>query len=257
MSPLDINFPDAPTDCRPDHRSADPSAPAGVLVRTLSEADFNALIAIRRQVAAGLADVDCYVLEPEHFVRAHLGERGETVGLFAYDRLIAFAMLGSPHYDGLNRPMAADPMAADPMADALRLPATERGAVAHLASSMVLPGWRGGGLHKWLIRYRLARCAALGRRHVMAMVSPRNVASWHNLMRHGLTIRAIAPLEGDRLRYILYRDLRGEEADGPQGAEYASLADLNRQRALLATGYRGVGMTRAGGDVRLLYRKAP
>lgn len=252
MSPLDVNLLDGPAACRPGHGAADPSAPAGLLLRTLGDADFDALIAMRQQVAARLADKDCYVLEPEQFVRAHLGERGETTGLFACDRLIAYAMLGLAQRDGRDRPMVPDPMA-----DALRLPTTERDTVAHLASSMVLPGWRGSGLHKWLIRYRLARCAALGRRHVMAMVSPRNVASWHNLIRHGLAVRAIEPLEGDRLRYILYRDLHQKEAEGPQSAEYAFPADLNRQRALLARGCRGVAMTCAGDDVRLLYRTAP
>ena len=251
MNPLDVTPLDGPAECWPGHGFVDPSAPAGLLARTLNEADFDALIAMRQQVAAELADEDCYVLEPGHFVRAHLGKHGETIGLFACGRLIAYAMLGSPQDDGPGRPMAPDPMA-----DALRLPPTERGAVAHLASSMVLPEWRGGGLHKWLIRHRLARCAALGRRRVMAMVSPRNIASWHNLIQCGLVVRAIEPLEGDRLRYLLYRDLHRKEADGPQLTEYASPADLNRQRALLAAGYRGVGMTRAGGDARLLYRKA-
>jgi GNAT superfamily N-acetyltransferase len=187
--------------------------PAGLSARMLGPGDLAGLLALRRQVVGGLADEDWYVLEPDRFAADHLGRKGETVGLFAGDALIAYAMLGLP--PGAPVADAAGAPPADPMADLAGVPAAERGLVAHLASTMVRADRRGCGLHKWLIRHRLARCAALGRVHVMAMVSPRNPASWHNLMRYGLAIHALAPLEGDRLRYLLYRDLRGASGDGP------------------------------------------
>lgn len=188
--------------------------PAGLSARMLGPGDLAGLLALRREVVGGLADEDWYVLEPDRFAADHLGPNGETVGLFADDALVAYAMLGLPpgEPDAAGAP-PADP-APDPMADRAGVPAAERGLVAHLASTMVRADRRGCGLHKWLIRQRLARCAALGRVHVMAMVSPRNPASWHNLMRYGLAIHALAPLEGDRLRYLLYRDLRGVSGDG-------------------------------------------
>jgi len=218
--------------------------PAGLAERVLTEAD--AVIALRRQVVAGLADDDWYVLEPDRFVRNHLGGRGETVGLFEAGRLVAYAMLGLPSGDG----------PADPMAAALGLPPGEQGAVAHLASTMVLPEWRGRGLHNWLIRRRLARCAALDRPAVLSMVSPRNVASWHNLMRHGLVVRAIAPLEGDRPRYLMHRDLRRDEVHDPGTAQAIALDDLDRQRALLGDGYCGFGTAQDRGQVCVLFGRA-
>ncbi len=231
--------PDAEAEANADAEVDAP--PAGLTVRMLTEAE--ALIALRRQVVAGLADGDWYVLEPDRFVRAHLGGSGETVGLFAAGQLVAYAMLGLPRNDG----------PPDPMATALGLPAAERGTVAHLASTMVLPGWRGRGLHNWLIRRRLARCAALGRPCVLSMVSPRNVASWHNLMRHGLVVRAIAPLEGDRPRYLLHRDLRRDEVYDPASARAVPLDNLDRQRVLLGDGYRGFGTAQDRGQVCVLF----
>jgi GNAT superfamily N-acetyltransferase len=224
----------------PSEADAD-APPAGLAVRLLTEAE--ALIALRRQVVAGLADDDCYVLEPDRFVRAHLGGRGETVGLVAADRLVAYAMLGLPRGDG----------PADPMAAALGMPPAGQATVAHLASTMVLPAWRGRGLHNWLIRRRLARCAALGRPCVLSMVSPRNVASWHNLMRHGLAVRAIAPLEGERPRYLMHRDLRRDEVCDYGTTQAVPLDDLDRQRALLGDGYRGFGAAQDRGRVCVLF----
>ena len=254
MSPLDADLYDALAE-RWTARSENPApgavakAPAGLAARPLMAADLAALIDLRRSVVTGLTDEDCYVPEPDHFVRAHLGMRGETIGLFADDRLIAYSMLGLPPG---NRAVAVEP--ADPMADALGIPAPYRAAAAHLASTMVRSEWRGCGLHKWLIRHRLARCAALGRRHVMAMVSPRNVASWHNLMRHGLTIRAVAPLEGDRPRYLLYLEMDKAKAYNPETGISVALADLDRQRAVLSQGYVGIGLAGAVPDAAMVFQ---
>lgn len=247
MSPLGIDLLDAPA--RGEGGLPLPP-PRGLAARALTPGDFALLTALRRAVAAGLPDEDCYVLEPDDFVRDHLGPHGETVGLFAGGRPVAYAMLGLPE--------AGEP---DAMADVLGIPPGERGTVAHLASSMVLPDRRGCGLHKWLIRHRLARCAALGRYRVMAMVSPRNVASWHNLMRHGLAIAALAPLEGARPRYLLHRDLRSPPPVRAAGAECADavsvpLADLDRQRDLLAEGRQGVGMGVADGGIEVRFGRA-
>jgi GNAT superfamily N-acetyltransferase len=238
MSPLGADLLDAPPATRPDALPP----PAGLQARLLCAADFPELTALRRSVAGGLADEDCYVLEPDRFVHDHLGPRGETVGLFSQGRPIAYAMLGLP--DGTG---------ADAMADALGIPAEDRRMVAHLASTMVLADWRGCGLHKWLIRHRLARSAALGRRHVVAMVSPRNLASLSNLVGRGLTIDALAPLEGDRLRYVLHRDLRAPRAGCPIGAVPVPLADLDRQRDLLAAGRRGIALRRTEAGAVLLF----
>ncbi len=205
-----------------------PSLFPGLIARRLGPDDAGRLRAMRRQVLASLSDPDYYRIEGEtgDMVAEHLGPRGLVIGVFdpQKDALIAYGALGLPGPGDMNR--GAD----------LPLPAAEWPSVAHLASTMVLPAYRGHRLHRWLLERRLKIGAERGRRHFLTTVSPRNHPSWGNLVAGGLYIKRLVVVGDGLVRGLAHRDLRMEVRFDAAAAIPCDVSDLDRQRALLADG---------------------
>lgn len=169
--------------------------------RLLTPADAGALTALRDRVLADLPDPDLYVRErdEEAFVRMHLGSvnglcRGETLGVFDGERLVAYAMLGLPapdDEDNLGRHFAPG--------------ITEPARTAHLTSCMVLKPYRGQHLQRMLLVARMALAQAHGRDFCVAMVSLRNHASRHNMMRERLRIGWVGEIDGLQRQLLAIR----------------------------------------------------
>src|SRR3546814_11784438 len=89
------------------------------------------------------------------------------------------------------------------------------------------------------------------------MVSPYNDASWSNLMRHGLYLRVIARLHGDRLRYLVHQDATESVGFAEDSLLLCDPADIGRQRALLAEGFWGCRRARVEGGTRIGFAGPP
>lgn len=170
--------------------------PDGLTARRLTPDDADLLTAFRRRVVETLDDPDHYRMAGEvgDFVADHLGRRGLTAGIFLGDAMVAYGALGLPGPGDPNR--GRD----------LPLPEDELPLVAHMSSAMVDPAVRGRGLHHRLIVWRLAAATALGRRHVLTTVSPRNHRSWGHLASHGLYPVRLVRVGGDLVRLLVHRD---------------------------------------------------
>ncbi len=198
----------------------------GLIVRRLGHDDAGALQALRRQVLASLPDPDYYRIEGEtgDMLTDHLGDRGFVIGVFNPEgALMAYSALGLPGPGDVNR--GTD----------LPLPASEWPQVAHLTSAMVAPSHRGHKLHLWLLEQRLEIGARLGRRHFLTTVSPRNHPSWGNLVAHGVHIKRLIMVRG-LVRCLVHRDLAATVRFDAAAGIPCDLADIDRQRELLACG---------------------
>lgn len=170
--------------------------PEGLTARMLRPEDADTLTGFRQRVVATLEDPDHYRMAGEvgNFVADHLGEKGMTAGIFRDGALVAYGALGLPGPDDPNR--GRD----------LPLPADELPLVAHMSSAMVDPELRGRGLHHRLIGWRLAVADALGRRHVLTTVSPRNHRSWGHLAIYGIHPRRLIRVGDGLVRLLVHRD---------------------------------------------------
>lgn len=174
--------------------------PRQLEARLLASQDLDALFALRAAVLAQLDDPDHYrpENEPEGFVQGHLDRLGLSIGLFHGLSLVAYGALGLPSAEDRNLGCDAG------------LPVAELAEVAHLASAMVQPGFRGQNLHRWLTGVRLALAEALGRRHVFSTISPLNHVSWGNLAAFAVYPRRFLKprTTGAVPRLLLHRDTR-------------------------------------------------
>mgnify|MGYP001054984140 CR=1 FL=1 len=206
--------------------------PHGLSIRLLGMADLPAIIELRRQVIAELDDPDHYVPEEPAFVQDHIAACGLTIGIFEADELIAYGALGLSGTDHAE------------MVAALKL---EPDQFAHLASCMVVSRWRQHGLHNGLIQARIDYGLRLGRRHFGAMVSPRNEASWSNLMQRGFHLRVIADFPDGRRRYLVHKDVTENVTFDESTFQLCESDDIDGQRKLLAAGFRGYQRVRRDG----------
>ncbi|MFC4160074.1 GNAT family N-acetyltransferase [Chitinimonas lacunae] len=221
-----------PSPIRPE--LALPASLGGFAVRLLSPDDLEAIVALRREALACLTHPDAYVVEDDEtgFLLQHCGAGGVTVGLFEGQILVAYAAVGFPamdHPDNLGSHLGFAP---------------ERlGTVAHIASCMVRPAYRGHGLQGTLLKARFALALAYGRRHCLAMVSLHNHPSRHNMLKQAMRIRWAGELRcGSHLlrRQVLHLDLRGRSDGAGPVEHWLGSDDLDAQRALLSAGWIGV-----------------
>lgn len=147
--------------------------------RSLGPHDFANWQSLRDLVIANLSDADHYVRESDekYFYEQHSHPNGHCIGAFAGESLVAYAMLRVPAQSD-----------EDNLAKVGKLPQTHWNQVAHLASCMVHPDWRGDHLQVLLLRTRMALALAWHRPLCLAMVSLRNLASRRNLMRQGMGV---------------------------------------------------------------------
>jgi GNAT superfamily N-acetyltransferase len=206
----------------------------GFDARVLGPNDAPSVLELRENVLSDLPARDLYVREDDErgFVAAHLGPSGATIGLYEHDRMIAYAMLGLP---------AADD--ADNFGHLIGLDSAERGRMSHLASCMVLPSHRGRGLQRRLLNARLVLARAQGRSRCAGIVSLKNHASRHNLMREGLMVVWVGVWRGLE-RQLLLRELDRPRPAAIPALDWVSAEDFDAQSAQIGAGAIGVAERR-------------
>lgn len=211
---------------------SDDGRAAAWLIRRLGPEDYALAAAFRAERFAELPDPDWYVPEVPDFLGWHLsGERGAVFGLFVDQTLAALTILGAPRGDW--------PAFAQDLPDLAATP--ER--TAHLASTMVAPAWRRCGLQQICVELRLTLAVGMGRPHLLARVAVGNAPSWRNMLRAGLLIRRVIVMHGDKLRYLLHRDLSAPPPAFDDERRVVALEDQIALNDALADGWRGVAVT--------------
>lgn len=207
--------------------------------RLLSPQDREQVDALHRR-AIGALGPDVVKPEGPGFFARILEGGGRIIGVFDAGRLVAYGVLQHllPDTDD-PRPLLGLPP------DMLRV---------KLAGASVVPEMRGRGLQRALVaaRVALAQSDFPGRPMVLYSTSaPANFASWANLMAEGFAIRAVKLYYGGHPRYVMVHD----DGQWQRGTEMSvEPGDLDRQRALLAQGWRGVGQVKdAAGGLQVVF----
>lgn len=169
--------------------------------------------------------------EVEHdWAHTHLGPRASTLGVFDGTTLVALACL-----------LQADATDPHDAGHALGLPAGEWGRTAHMASCLVAEDYRGLHLQAKLLNWRREVALQQGRTLLLAMTACGNGYSRRNLLATGMGIRWLGQWRKGTWWYGLVEDL-GPTAPPPSDRdhEWVGLSRIERQQALLTTGFVGV-----------------
>ncbi len=214
--------------------------PPGHVLRRLVAGDLPALRLLHAAVMRALPDPALFRLfgGPEQFLADHLGARGESLGIFAGDRAVA--------YGSLTRPAAGD---RDNYAGDLGWTPERAGRVALLSAAMVDPAHRGQGLHRALIAARIELARERGAPELLVRAAPANAPSRRTLLAHGFAVVWLGVQAEGSLRHVMWRPIESAAWQAAESADaalaWAAGDDLAHQQQLLQAGWMGVRM-RAG-----------
>ncbi len=225
--------------------------PPGHHLRALTTADLPALHRLHDAVLSALPEPGLFRLfgGAERFLADHLGTRGQSLGVFSQDDLVA--------YGSVTRPTADD---LDNYAGDLGWHPERAGRVALLSAAMVHPSCRAKGLHRTLIDRRIELARSLGAPELLVRAAPANAVSRRTLLSHGFVVVWLGVQREGSLRHVFWRPIEGPawvESKADESAfSWAAGDDLATQQQLLNEGQVGVRMRDGDSAVAFVQVKA-
>jgi ribosomal protein S18 acetylase RimI-like enzyme len=222
-----------------------PHDEVGYQMKFLDLNSIDDVIELQEIMAQALPDKEIFRLTtPEEF-RDLLALQRSVIGVLTEDGLIAYNLVCFPGKDGDN--FGAD----------IGLAPAELEKVAHLKAVVVHPDYRGNQLQRKLAEIHQEVLRDLGYYHVCSTVSPKNAISIQNHFASGFVIKGLKFKYGDRLRYIMYKNIFRTFIPGPEVVGIDS-ADTDGQKMLIGRGFGGfeIQVQNDGNDCwRIMYSK--
>lgn len=157
----------------------------GLTLRQLSFADKRQMMRLQDLVLAALPDPAWYFPSEEWEFDEWLTGR-EAFGYLAGDELAGFAVITPA--EGRGARSYAAKLGEPP------------GGTCDFHDVMVLPAYRGRGMHAKFLALFAELARVTGRRAVYATVDPANAASWRNFEKAGYRLVTVMPAYDGRLR---------------------------------------------------------
>jgi len=198
-------------------------------IKQLSHPDIDDIIHLQDLVIGELRDSSSYYPLSRDEVAMLLGKPGISLGTFDSEgELIGYA---AAYFPGSKR----DNLGLD-----VALSGDELLHVAHIETGLVHPNFRGQGwqyrLYKELFKYIVAQDKY---RFILSTVACNNYPALRNSLRLNLSITGLREKYGNKLRYLLIRDLQASFNICPDTIIKCRHTDIELQRRLLGQGYHG------------------
>ena len=211
-------------------------------IHFLDETHLEEVMQLQETIIHNLPDKEIFRQHSIDYIRDHFKKENSVIGIFTEDGLIAYNVLYFPGEDGDN--FGAD----------IKLPNDEFDKVVHLETVAVHPDYRGNSLQKRMEEIHLGVIKKLGYIHVCCTVSPKNFPSIRNLFSNGLVIKGLKIKFGNRLRYIMYRNILNSSSIWPLEIRVSSL-NIEYQVDLLNRGFLGYKATELPEGFGICYGK--
>ncbi|MFD2264242.1 GNAT family N-acetyltransferase [Lacibacterium aquatile] len=140
--------------------------------------------------------------DPQEFFAAHIEDWGCIGGVEDDGELIAFGVLG----------FGAQVPADENFGRLIGLSPDRLATVGQPDGVAVLGQYRGKGLQKLLLRWRLDQARAKGCRDILSTCEPRNRVSLKNMLSFGMRVVKFDYLFGGLPRVVLHKDTAGDAA---------------------------------------------
>jgi ribosomal protein S18 acetylase RimI-like enzyme len=202
------------------------------VTRRLTKNDLGELSRAQESAVAALEDKSLYIPKSREDFEKILAS-GEIYGIFTRNRLCGACCVFMPGDSPEN--LGSD----------IYIPPEELALCAVVDGLFVAPDYRGNGISRELLCLCIERAAeALGARHVLAAVSPKNIPCILNFMSiSGMRVAALRQKYGCRLRYIM-RYTHGDKRLYTIYERYP-LGDVYSVSRALADGYEGIAIFKA------------
>lgn len=202
-------------------------------IALLDDSYIDEALKLQEIVIGSLPSEEIYKSDTKEFIEECLEQEGVLLGVFENHRLIAYRFLNFPGNDERN--FGRD----------LNLSNDELMKVAHFESVLVHPDYIGNGLQRKTFEIAEDIVKKYGYYHIFSLISPKNYYSVKNVLGMDLNIKGLKKKyssgyggEG-KFRYILHKDLRGNEFKKFKESILVNSMDIEEQKKLISSGYVG------------------
>jgi hypothetical protein len=173
------------------------------------------------------------------FMQSHFSQKGFVLGIFVENKLVAFRNMYYPDGNDREWNLGLD----------LGLPQKEYKRTANFQMVCVHPLYRGNSLARKMNQQAIRIIKKQNRfDHLLATVSPFNYWNVGILLRSGFVIKALKKKYNDKLRYIVYQNLKVPPPSPPASDQTAGLTDFQKQEKILQKGYHGFRICEIPGE---------
>lgn len=202
-----------------------------VEVHHLTPDHLNEILQLQRMVIDSLASKS--ILQPlsaEEFLYI-LNGKGLMIGAYYGKKLIAFRAMLEPELDDEHLGIDAG------------LPESDLPFVLYSEITNVAPSFQGNNLQVLLGKIIIGEVDREKFRYICTTVAPFNIASIKDKFAHGMKIVSLKKKYGNKLRYILIKDLSKDDAENnPIESYYVSMENIEKQQQFLSDGLVGTAI---------------
>lgn len=196
----------------------------------LDDSYLSSIMTLQEMIVEDLKDSNIFQSDSAEFIQRCLKTHGKIIGIIVKDRLIAFRVIYFPgHFD-------------DNLGIELAFPEKILSQVAHLETVVVHPDYRGNSLALKMNYQALNVMKTLKYHHACVTVSPKNFYNLRIVFQLGFIIKKLKIKYGDKLRYILHKNLEEELSFNPKDSIVIPSTDIEAQQNALQQGLVGYKM---------------
>ena len=207
-------------------------------IELLSIKDLEEVISLQNYVVSTLERKEIFFPDTYDNLYDAMIEGAIILGVYnSQNKLICYRYVKFPK---LNR---------DNLGYDLNLPLEELIHVCNLESTVVYPDYRGNHLQYLTLEALIPLIKEEGAKHMICTISPFNMFSVDNIMKHGLKVKLLkrkyATKDNDGIwRYILHRSFEGKSFGNILDSVISDMEDIPKQIELLNNGYIGFELIR-------------
>ncbi|PIC62666.1 N-acetyltransferase [Sporosarcina sp. P13] len=209
----------------------------------LTEEQLPEIIALQEKVVAVLEKPEFLQPLTEEDYLYILKGNGLIAGAYVDDKLIAFRAMLDPGKDDEHLGIDAG------------LPTEELTSVLYSEITGVDPAFRGNGLQTILGKWLMEHVDTERYRYICTTVAPLNIPSLKDKFALGLQVAALKVKYGNKLRYILFKDLEASVQTEAKQEQRLLMSDTEKQRQVLADGWIGQRIEKRDADWYVVYVK--
>lgn len=203
-------------------------------MKLLSINELDQVINLQEHVYRNLPNKNLLFRDEYEDIYKDLKGHGKILGVYnSKNQLIAYRYISIPGPTEKN------------LGNDIHLKEEELKKVAHLETTVVHPEYRGNNLQSLTLINLVPIISELGYNHLLCTISPQNVYSLYNIMKNGLSIKALKRKyitkenENGLWRFILHTDLNEEIDLKKSSLKTLSLESYEEQAILISKGYIG------------------
>ena len=227
------------------HQEPEDAKHADIVLRFLTENDLDRLFETHLEIIQTLSHPHLLRPDAKEFMAAHLTRRGRTIGAFAGDRLVGYAVVSFPMRD------------SDNLGSSAGLSAEEKLRVAHFDGTGVVKQYRGRRIPRFMNKFRAGYAACTGYTHLMVTCAPMNIPNLKNLMAVGFGVVDFTVKYGGMDRLVAYCNLqRPFSVQEENMAHHVSIKDRDGLKAAIDEKRLGLALGEKHGETTIVFTEA-